>query len=280
MSKFFGDFRQRFLSTLAMIAILAATLAFGKVGIAVIGSLLVCVLTYEWLNLCKIQRRKIFLVIVPILLSALYAAYLGRMRLSLGILFSVSSLGIFLSWFAWHRRFLWGSLALLYFGLPFACLLWMVQQYQNGPAILIWIIMVVSGCDMGGYVFGSLLKGPKIVPEISPKKTWSGVIGGLFAAFLFGGLGYKLLAFQKPPTYICIASIVLALVAILGDLIESLIKRYHHAKDAGSWIPGHGGFLDRLDSYLFVFPVTVWMVGVAPDIFDAFVGSFQEWWTH
>ena len=276
----FSDFRKRFLSTLVILAVIALTVLGGHIALGVLGVLIVSALTHEWLGLCKIQRRKIFWVIVPLIVTAMYGAYGGRLKLSLGILFAVASLGVFLSWFAWHRRFLWGSLALVYFGIPFAMLSWMMHSHKNAPTVLLWIILVVSGSDIGGYIFGSLLRGPKLIPEVSPSKTWTGFLGSLLSALILGGVGYKCLTFEKAPLYIYVASLVIALVAILGDLIESLIKRYHRAKDSGSWIPGHGGFLDRLDSYLFVLPLVVWMMSVAPDIFNPFVSSFQEWWAH
>ena len=276
----FSDFKARFFSALVMVGALVLSIFLGPIALGVLGVFLVGVLTYEWLDLCKIQRRRVFWAIFPLILLAIYNAYLGRMRLGLGILFAGASLGIFLSWFAWHRRFLWGSLALVYFGVPFASFFWILQEAPNASAIFIWIIMVVSGSDIGGYVFGSLLKGPKLVPEISPNKTWTGLAGSLLTAVLLGGLAYKVLAFQKPPLYISIASLVVAFVSVLGDLIESLIKRYHHVKDSGNWIPGHGGFLDRLDGYLFVLPVVAWMISVAPEIFGLFASSFQEWWDY
>jgi phosphatidate cytidylyltransferase len=276
----FSDFKKRFLSTIGIIGVVAASLSFGYISLCILGCVLICVLTYEWLVLCKIERRKIFFLMIPVLFLSLYNAYWGRMYLAFGILLSTASLGFFLSWFAWHRRLLWGSLALIYFGVPFVSLFWMLQGYDNGPAILLWIIMVVSGSDIGGYIFGSLLRGPKLIPEISPNKTWTGFLGSLLTAVLLGGLAYKLLTFQKPPLHISLASLIIGLVAVLGDLIESLIKRYHHVKDSGTWIPGHGGVLDRLDGYLFVLPIVVWMVSSEPDMFSAFVTSFQEWWDY
>lgn len=279
MKKFlFPDFKRRFLSTLVIVTVLAVIISLGPLALITLAGILVAFLTYEWLGLCKIERRYILLLIVPLIWGAMYQAYEGHVRLSFGLLLACASFGIFLSWFAWHRRFLWGSLALIYFGVSFTALAWMLQAYRNAPTVLIWLIFIVAGSDVGGYIVGSLFKGPKMVPEISPNKTWSGFIGSLIMAVLLGGMGYKLFVFQTPPLHVSVACVVIALVAILGDLTESLIKRYHHVKDAGSWIPGHGGFLDRLDSYLFVIPVVVWMMNVAPDMFSPFVPTFEDWW--
>lgn len=274
----FGDLRPRFFSALAILAILTGAMVAGPLALTVLSGIVVSFLTYEWLTICKIERRTIFLIIVPLIFYAMYNAYLGLFRFSLGLLIASASFGIFLSWFAWHRRFLWGSLALIYFGVPFVLLTWMLFSYENATAILIWIILVVSGSDIGGYVIGSLLRGPKMIPEISPNKTWTGFLGGLFVAILLGGLGYKILVGDTPPLYMSIAALVVALVSVLGDLIESLIKRYHRVKDSGTWIPGHGGFLDRFDGYLFVLPIVVWMTYTAPAMFNDFAPNIEEWW--
>ncbi len=274
----FGDLRPRFFSALAILGILAGAMVVGPWGLMILSGVIVSFLTYEWLTICKIERRIIFLIIVPTIFYAMYNAHLGFLRLSLGLLIASASFGIFLSWFAWHRRFLWGSLALIYFGVPFTLFAWMLFSYENATAVLIWIILVVSGSDIGGYIVGSLLRGPKMIPEISPNKTWIGFLGGLLAAVLLGGLGYKILVAETPPLYMSVAALVVGLVSVLGDLIESLIKRYHHVKDSGRWIPGHGGFLDRFDGYLFVFPVVVWMIHAAPAMFNDFAPNIEEWW--
>ena len=96
-----------------------------------------------------------------------------------------------------------------------------------------------------------------MIPEISPKKTWEGAVGGVFftvVAFLVYGIIISLVTTDVRPNYIVLAilGLVLSVVSIFGDLIASLIKREHGAKDYGSIFPGHGGVLDRFDSALAV----------------------------
>ncbi len=114
--------------------------------------------------------------------------------------------------------------------------------------------------DVFAYFVGCAIGKHKMIPEISPKKTWEGAIGGVFftvVAFLVCGIIISLVTTDVRPNYIVLAilGLVLSVVSIFGDLIASLIKREHGAKDYGSIFPGHGGVLDRFDSAIAVAPV-------------------------
>jgi phosphatidate cytidylyltransferase len=114
--------------------------------------------------------------------------------------------------------------------------------------------------DVFAYFVGCAIGKHKMIPEISPKKTWEGAVGGVFftvVAFLVYGIIISLVTTDVRPNYIVLAvlGLVLSVVSIFGDLIASLIKREHGAKDYGYIFPGHGGVLDRFDSALAVAPV-------------------------
>ena len=114
--------------------------------------------------------------------------------------------------------------------------------------------------DVFAYFVGCAIGKHKMIPEISPKKTWEGAIGGIFftvIAFILYGIIISLVTTDVRPNYIVLAvlGLVLSVVSIFGDLIASLIKREHGAKDYGYIFPGHGGVLDRFDSALAVAPV-------------------------
>lgn len=115
----------------------------------------------------------------------------------------------------------------------------------------IWILSVVWACDSGAYFIGKKFGGPKLTPAISPNKTWSGFIGGIGVAMLVGTtLGHYLQDLYGTWPQMAAVSFYLSLMSHLGDLLESIVKRYFNVKDSGCIIPGHGGFLDRLDSTL------------------------------
>jgi len=121
--------------------------------------------------------------------------------------------------------------------------------------LLAYFFLVIFGSDIGAYVTGRALGKRKLAPAISPGKTVEGLIGGLLAAAGFAALSTWWFFRDLPYQYSIPLAIVLAAVGVLGDLCESAMKRGAGAKDAASILPGHGGFLDRLDSLLFGAPI-------------------------
>jgi phosphatidate cytidylyltransferase len=119
----------------------------------------------------------------------------------------------------------------------------------RGNLWVLALLIVVVSTDTGAYVTGLLLGRHKMAPRISPKKTWEGFAGSFVAAqiasFLVGWLLLDISILER-----VLFGLALALTATLGDLVESLIKRDLGIKDISNWLPGHGGFLDRLDSVL------------------------------
>jgi len=100
--------------------------------------------------------------------------------------------------------------------------------------------------DIGAYAFGRMIGGPKLAPNISPNKTWSGAIGGLVMGTA-AGLGF-LMAFDVAPSVTLFAvSLAIGVLTEIGDLFESGLKRKYQVKDSGGIIPGHGGVMDRFD---------------------------------
>ena len=110
-------------------------------------------------------------------------------------------------------------------------------------------LVVVVLCDIGAYASGLSFGKHPMAPTISPKKTWEGFAGAVVAA-LVGGVLFAVLLLDQPWWFGLIFGLVLVLTATMGDLAESLLKRDLGVKDISSWLPGHGGFLDRLDSIL------------------------------
>jgi phosphatidate cytidylyltransferase len=125
----------------------------------------------------------------------------------------------------------------------------------GGPGLLLVIACATALSDVGAFTIGKLFGKHRLSPVVSPNKTWEGVIGNVAGA----AFGTWLLAFALPPTMPFWLTVVLPLVvavgAIWGDLLESLIKRELGVKDAGSWLPGFGGLLDRADSLVVTIPL-------------------------
>lgn len=128
-----------------------------------------------------------------------------------------------------------------------------------GAWLLVWLVAVTKCTDMGAYVVGSLVGRHKMIPHVSPGKTWEGFVGALFFAQLFGCGIYawqgEALAALGGWRHVVVLNVVLALLAVVGDLAESILKRSVGAKDSGRFLPGIGGALDLIDSLCFTAPV-------------------------
>ncbi|MEE2774185.1 MAG: phosphatidate cytidylyltransferase [Pseudomonadota bacterium] len=144
---------------------------------------------------------------------------------------------------------------ILYFGLSIFCF----QKILFGDGTMIsilglkYIICLVIASDIGGYIFGRLLAGPKLFPSISPKKTWAGALGGVLLAISIAPMLAS--KFQYSIFGIILITAILAVVSQVGDIFQSYFKRQFKVKDSGSILPGHGGLYDRLDGLLAVVPV-------------------------
>ena len=121
--------------------------------------------------------------------------------------------------------------------------------------LLGYFFLVIMGSDTGAYFAGRAFGKHKLIPKISPGKTWEGLIGGLIAAAAFAALATYWFFPELPYQFSIPLAIVLAAVGVVGDLAESAMKRGSSTKDAASILPGHGGLLDRLDSLLFGAPI-------------------------
>ena len=130
-----------------------------------------------------------------------------------------------------------------------------------GLVAILWLFAVVWAQDTGAYFAGRLIGGPKLAPSISPSKTWSGAAGGTIAGVAAGAMVVLLAAVELRAMHIAIA-FVIVVAAMLGDLLESWIKRRFGAKDSGTLIPGHGGVMDRLDGFIIAAAVAL-AIGLA-----------------
>jgi len=195
----------------------------------------------------ELTRRSI--VGAMLIVVALIAAALG------GYAFAVLiALAACVMFYEWRRMvagwgFGWQVAGFVYALVPALALLWIRERSPVGLELLLWVFITIWSVDIGAYFAGRTIGGPRLAPAISPNKTWAGLIGGMLAAALFGGLWAWLL--QLPSILILLAA-PFAAAAQGGDLFESWLKRRAGLKDSGDWLPGHGGALDRLDGLVVV----------------------------
>jgi phosphatidate cytidylyltransferase len=133
--------------------------------------------------------------------------------------------------------------------------------HRHGIAFFLGAIVATIGADVGALAIGSWLGRHHLAPEVSPNKTWEGLIGGAVVAIaLSAAITGQVHPWTVPKA--ALLGLVVAVVAPIGDLCESLVKRDLGLKDMGSILPGHGGVLDRVDALLFVLPTTFYLVRV------------------
>ena len=119
---------------------------------------------------------------------------------------------------------------------------------------LLFPVALIIATDTGAYFAGRSIGGAKLAPRISPNKTWAGLIGGMIAASAVSLMLYPLMPLPNTALSAILVGCFTALLGQAGDLFESWLKRRKGLKDSGSLLPGHGGILDRLDSYATVLP--------------------------
>lgn len=141
----------------------------------------------------------------------------------------------------------WTTIGVLYlFLLPFLCGLYLLPRHAEW---ILWGAVLTTAADVSANIFGRLLRGPKLLPRISPNKTWSGFLGALLSCIL--------LAWYFNLPHGPLGAALLVTVATGGDMLESWLKRRRGIKDSGTLLPGHGGLFDRLDGHIAVQPLNV-----------------------
>lgn len=143
-------------------------------------------------------------------------------------------------------------LGALYVGLGFH---YFIETRFIGLEYVVFVLLVVWTTDSGAYFVGRKLGKNKLWPEISPKKTVEGFIGGIVIAVIFAIAMQLIYPFASSWLQLIVVTIIASIIGQMGDLVESAIKRHYGVKDSGNILPGHGGILDRFDSLLFVVPL-------------------------
>ncbi len=200
----------------------------------------------EWAGLCGIKARSVAGGAVPggLLLAGLATAFVSPIAGAVLLVAGSAALAVFS-----HRPAL--GIGILYIG-PASLSLYVMRQGPAGLRNVLFVMIVVWAGDIGAYLVGRLVGGPRLAPRISPGKTWSGALGGTAVSVLAGTA-----AGWENPLRAALLALVLTLVAQAGDLLESAVKRHFGTKDSGWIIPGHGGLLDRLDGVLAAAPVAL-----------------------
>jgi phosphatidate cytidylyltransferase len=219
------------------------------------------VIYYEFFTMVRQRMPKHIALVALAFLILLYASYLVGRPVSGLVIIALGAL-IMMIWEWLLQRSIWAGSLLLYSGLPFAAMA-DLRLGSSGFLAILFVFACVWGADTFAYFSGKTFGGPKLAPRISPNKTWSGFFGGLAGAVVISSA--LLLLFGVSPTMASfVFAIILALFSQAGDLYESWMKRLVGLKDSSQLIPGHGGFLDRIDGLIFAI-IAAWIFAMVLD---------------
>jgi phosphatidate cytidylyltransferase len=207
-------------------------------------------MSYEWARMSEPQS--IMPAFVLTLAGALGAVFFTSwLRLD----YAVAWLGLCALASATRRRTLTGAVETiggsLYIGLPVALFLWLRDRAPEGRDTILALFAIIWAADILAYFGGKIMGGPRVAEGLSPRKTWSGIVAGVLAggaAGYFCGIFFDV-APSLRPIWLAIGALI-AFTGLMGDLLESFLKRRFGVKDASRLIPGHGGVLDRIDSLI------------------------------
>ncbi|MBQ0822943.1 phosphatidate cytidylyltransferase [Microvirga terrae] len=244
----------RVLSAIVMIAAALLTAYWGGWPFALFWLAAGTAVMVEWTRMTGAEPRPLVQSILAVGLAVLTVLFLTEARFGLfllaGLVFLVT--GTFATGGGANR--IWSASGFLYASLIVLVPPIVRDHVELGILGLLWMFAVVWATDIAAYFTGRTFGGPKLCPPISPKKTWSGFVGGVVAAALCGVLvawtgeayGHSL-PLGLPA--IAILSVVASVASQIGDLGESALKRHCNVKDSSHLIPGHGGVMDRLDGF-------------------------------
>jgi len=242
------DLKPRIISGL-LLAVLALVITYA--GVMPFAGLVIAIavaMSWEWGRVVRDQQLDpAFAVHAAAVASATLLAALGYAALGL-VLVMIGAILVLLLQFGRQGRLSGAGVA--YVGVPAVSLLWIRSDEPFGFAAVLFVLLVVCTTDTLAYFGGRSIGGARLWPRISPNKTWAGFISGIAAGALIGAL-FAFFVEGTSPAGLALTALVLALVSQAGDLAESALKRGFGVKDSSALIPGHGGFLDRLDGVVF-----------------------------
>jgi phosphatidate cytidylyltransferase len=244
----------RIVSAIVMIPLALVTAYWGGWAFALLWLAAGIAMMVEWTNMTHIEPLRPVQGIYGLGLAALTALFLADAGFGLSALTALAFLaaGCLLTRGSTGR--LWSAMGFVYAAVIVLVPPIVREHPDLGLVGLLWMFAVVWATDIAAYFTGRTFGGPKLWPQVSPKKTWSGFFGGLFAGALAGflvawGAQHFGWVHSFSLTSVILLSMVASVASQLGDLGESALKRHCDVKDSSHLIPGHGGVMDRLDGF-------------------------------
>ncbi len=290
VSRKFGAITKRILAAIVMIPIAVDVLYIGSPYVEVLAVVVGGLLAWEWANLLSGAKASAYVSAYMISLAVSLWSYNFAV---LSTVMAVTALVVwFVAEKEKHRSLI--TLGVPYISIGIGSLIWLYRcfdpsesnfdpQYNYSFMMTLWFFLMVWSMDIGGLVVGCNLRGPKLAPKISPNKTWSGLFGGILLSIsvsiifmyvctvvmdipFYDFSNFTHISFTYSPLHVryvwnvnnqilyAVLAGAVAVLAQIGDLIESAIKRKVNVKDSSKLIPGHGGVFDRVDGLIFAAP--------------------------
>ena len=238
------EIKARIASGIVLGAVALAANWAGQTPFAVLVAVIALVMNWEWSRVVRAPSMDLTAILQLVAVAAAVGAmaigqtWVAIFALGLAV---VATLAI-----SRDQQPIFSAAGVLYVGLPAIALIWLRRDEQFGAQAILFIYAIVWTTDTFAYTCGKLIGGPKLWPAMSPMKTWAGTLGGIgFAAV--AGLCFAYLVGHPAPAVLGVLGVLLSVAAQSGDLAESAIKRNFAVKHASLLIPGHGGFMDRMD---------------------------------
>jgi len=260
--------RQRVITASALALVFLGTLFYMPWFVfSVAIGLVLLVAAWEWANLSGLKTvLSRILYIVTIILAAFVCAWLTDWTEKTGYFRAVLIAAC--SWWAlsllWIQSFpasaaIWGPRSIrLLMGSFVLIPAWLSFLYlrsePSGAWLVLLVVMLVSAADIGAYFTGKAIGKRKLAPDVSPGKSWEGVVGGAILSIIVATF-FNFLVNANAWSSLFMIAILTALASVIGDLLESMVKRYRGVKDSSQLLPGHGGLLDRIDGLVAAIPV-------------------------
>ena len=249
--------RARVLSALVLAPAAFACLWFGTPWFELLVAVVTLAMAWEWRRICgggAFGAPGVALVLT--VAAAIVLAGIGRTGVAVGVVAIGAAVTAALA--RTERGMGWSALGAVAVGLPAIALVWLRGEDARLDLVL-WLAVAIAATDIAAFFVGRAIGGPRLAPVISPKKTWAGLLGGMAAAASWS-VAFGLWAGWTGPLRLALFGAGLAVIAQIGDLSVSVVKRHFGVKDASQLIPGHGGMLDRADGYVLAAPLVALLV--------------------
>jgi len=251
-------FMQRLITSLVLIPLVLLVLFYGPIGLlASLVGIVLLIMGNECCHLIPLKRPVTRVGFLLLLVLGLWLC--GPLFFYWQCYGLLLWLGIFTAILSFPRsQYYWGHVpivAILCLSVVPLALQSLIHLYflPKGQALIVYLLCLVWAADIGAYLAGKQWGVHKMIPQVSPGKSWEGALGGLALVLLVAAIAFVYFQPAQPLLWFVLALIIM-IVSVFGDLFVSILKRRCHLKDTGALIPGHGGLLDRLDSLIAALP--------------------------